>query len=110
MQVIISARQVELADGYRELVEQRLQRLERFESRVARAEVTLLEEKNHWQVEGLLRVDRGGPLYASAQAPDFRTALDRMSDKLERQLRRHHSRRRDHQGPTKDVLLGPEES
>ncbi len=109
MQVIIAARQFELRDGLRELVEDRLERLERFEPRVTRAEVTLLEEKNHCEVEALLKVDRVAPIHARARARDFRTALDRLVDKLSRQLRRHRSRRRDHQGAPKDVPLSPEE-
>lgn len=109
MQVIVSARQFEPHDGLRRLVEERLQRLERFEPRVSRAEVTLLEEKNHCEAEALLSVDRSTPIHARARARDFRTATDRLVDKLSRQLRKHHSRRRDHQAVPRDARPSPEE-
>lgn len=108
MQVIISARHFEPSDRLRRLVEERFSRLQRFEPRVARAEVTLLDEKNRCQVQALVSVDGSGPIHAQAEARDFRTALDRAVERASRQLRRNHARRRDHQAAPKEVPLGPE--
>jgi ribosomal subunit interface protein len=43
MQVIISARHFDVSDALRGLVEERFSRLDRFEERIGRVEVTLLE-------------------------------------------------------------------
>jgi putative sigma-54 modulation protein len=107
MQVIISARHFDVSQSIRELVEERFSRLEKFEERIGRVEVTLLEEKNRYEVQGDLGVDGGGRMYAHAEAADFRTALDRVVDKLGSQLRRNRSRYKDHSA---EKVLPPEES
>ena len=103
MQVIISARHFEVTDRLRQLVEERFSRLERFEPRVSRVEVALLDEKNRREVDAQVSVDGSAPLHAHAEAPDFRTAVDQAVDKLGRQLRKNRSRRRDHQAQPKDI-------
>lgn len=99
MQVIVSARHFEVTDELRGVVESRFGKLTRFEPRLSRAEVALLEEKNRCEVEARVSVDRAGILHARGEAPDFRTAVDRAVDRLERQLKKQRSRRRDHQAP-----------
>lgn len=109
MQVIVSARHFDVTDELREVVESRFAKLVRYEPRVSRAEVTLLEEKNRCEVEASVSVDGGGPMHAHGEAEDFRTAVDRAVERLERQLKRHRSRRRDHQAVPREEML-PEET
>lgn len=109
MQVIVSARHCEVTEQLREVVETQFRRLDRFEPRVSRAEVRLLEEKNRWEVEATVSVERAGLVYASAHAPDFRTAVDRAVDKLSRQLRKVRSRRKDHQATPRDQIVPVDE-
>lgn len=106
--MIISARHFDVSAGLRELVEERFSRLERFEERIGRVEVTLLEEKNRYEVQGDLGIDGGKRVHARAEATDFRTALDKVVDKLGRQLRRNRSRYRDHNADKERFI--PEES
>lgn len=109
MQVIVSARHFDLTSELRDVVDTRFRKLARFEPLVSRAEVTLVGEKNRCEVEATVSVDRAGLLHAHGEAPDFRTAVDRAVDRLERQLKRHHSRRRDHQAVPRDEMpLGEE--
>jgi len=108
MQVIISARHFDVSQSLRELVEERFSRLERFEERIGRVEVTLLEEKNRYEVEGDLGIVGGGRVHAHAEEADFRTALDRVVDKLGRQLRKNRSRYKDHSAD-KEHFPPPEE-
>lgn len=109
MQVIISARHFDVSDRLRSLVEERFSRLSRFEPRVSRVEVALLEEKNRCEVDAQVSVDGSGPVHAHGEAPDFRTAVDQVVDRLGRQLRKSHSRRRDHQARPKDIAVPGEE-
>lgn len=104
MQLIVSARNFDLSDALRQHVDEQFGSLDKYEPRVSRIEVKLLEEKNRRDVEVLCRVDRSGDLHAEGEAGDFRTAIDQASDRLARQLRKVRSRHRDHQGPTNDVV------
>ncbi|MFQ5678629.1 MAG: ribosome hibernation-promoting factor, HPF/YfiA family [Gemmatimonadota bacterium] len=109
MQVIVSGRRFEVTNPLRQVVEERVRRLERFEPRLTRAEVTLLDGKNRCEVEARVSVAREGLMHARAEATDFRTAVDRAVDKLGRQLRRLHARRRSHRGVPKEARLPGEE-
>ncbi|MDT8436414.1 MAG: ribosome-associated translation inhibitor RaiA [Gemmatimonadota bacterium] len=99
MQVIISSRNVEIAEGLRSRIDDRFQRLTRFDPRASRVEVTLAEEKNRSIAEALMSVDGGGPVFAKSEATDARTAVDRLYDKMSRQLRRARKRRIDRKAP-----------
>jgi ribosomal subunit interface protein len=108
MQIIFSARNVEVAETVRRRVEEQFGRLSKFESSITRAEVTLLEEKNRCIAEANLSIDREAPVHGRAEAPDFRSAVDRLSDKLSRQLKKRRSRRRDRKQGT-DLMMAVEE-
>ena len=101
MHVIVSARNYEVTDTLREVVEERFDRLERYEPRATRAEVRLAEEKDGCKVDANISIIGSGNVHASATATDPRTAVDRTIDKLARQLRKRHSRRNDKKGKGK---------
>lgn len=106
MQLIVSARHFDLSDALRKHVHDQFGSLDKYESRVSRIEVTLLEEKNRRDVEVLCSVDRGGNVHAEAQAGDFRTAVDQARDRLVRQLKKIRTQHRDHQGPEDGIPGG----
>lgn len=108
MQVIISARHTNLDDEVREHVEEQFQKLTRFEPRVSRSEVTLWEEGSACIVEAVLSIDGRAPIHATAESDVFRSATDRLVDKLAKQLKRVRARRRDHRGPPLEELLESE--
>jgi len=106
MQLIISARSgTELTDDLREKIEEQFDRLSRYDPRASRAEVTLWEEKQRCLVDAVISIDGRPRLHGEANARAFRTALDRLHDKLTRQLKKERGRRRDHQAPPLEVLL-----
>ena len=96
MQIIISGRNVDVTDGIRAHIEERFERLSRFESRASRVEVTLAEEKTRSIAEAVMSVDGAGTMVAKAEAPEVRTAVDRLYDKLSRRARRERKRRTCH--------------
>jgi len=102
MQLIISTRHTQLSERLREVVEEQFARLERFEPRITKVEVTLLEEKNRCEVEARLSIARAGQLHAHAEAADFRSAVDAVVSKLSRQLKRQRSRSRQHKVAEKE--------
>ncbi|MEE9206781.1 MAG: ribosome-associated translation inhibitor RaiA [Gemmatimonadota bacterium] len=103
MQVIISGRHTTVSPGLRQYIEEHFSKLSRYEKDLVRVEVTLLEERARFLAEAELSVRKAGPVHAEAEGPEARSALDRLHAKLRRQLRKSRSRRREHQGPSKEV-------
>ncbi|MCL7972298.1 MAG: ribosome-associated translation inhibitor RaiA [marine benthic group bacterium] len=95
MQIIISARHVELTDSLKEYIEERFSRLSRFDERVSRIDVTVTEEKKRCRVEANVSRGKRPPAHASAETPDFRSSVDRVQEKLTRQLKSRREKTRD---------------
>jgi ribosomal subunit interface protein len=98
MDVVVKGRGTKVTDRIRGSAEHKLSRLERMEPRVTRINVEVIAEPNPRQggakrVEAALETARK-TFRAHAQAADVDSAFDRLVDKLERQLRDHHSKRR----------------
>jgi putative sigma-54 modulation protein len=110
MQIIISGRHVELTDSLRQLIDERLRRLNRFAGGVSRLEVTLSEEKKRCLVEANAVPKRGAAVHASAEATDFRTAVDRLYEKLSRQLKARREKVREHKASTESRVVAAEEA
>jgi putative sigma-54 modulation protein len=109
MDISMTARHFELNDSLREHVQSRFSRLDRYNQRASRVEVTLTEEKRQKRVEARAAVDGDIDIHAEAVAEDFRSAVNRVSDKLVRQLKRRQERRRDHQAPRLNEEIQPQE-
>jgi ribosomal subunit interface protein len=98
MDVVVKGRGTKVTDRIRDSAEHKLGRLQRMEPRVTRIEIEVIAEPNPRQggakrVEAALETARK-TFHAHAQAADVESAFDRLADKLERQLRDHHSKRR----------------
>ena len=105
MQLIISGRNIDIDDGLRSHIEEQFERLSRYEPGASRAEITLREEKSGCTAEAVLSIDRRPPIHGQATADGYRTAIDRLQDKLARQLKKARGRRRDHKAPKLETLL-----
>jgi ribosomal subunit interface protein len=103
MDVVVSSRQCEVSERFREHVEDKLSRLEKHDHRIIRVEVLLERERNARQPERQVRVEltaksRGPVLRAEAAAEDKMAALDLALDKMSAQMRRASDRRKVHRG------------
>jgi len=101
--IVVKGRNVEVPDHYRQLVSEKITRLERYDSKVIRVDVELSHEPNPRQSPVCQRVEitcksRGPVVRAEAAAEDFYSALDTAIGKLESRLRRAADRRRVHHG------------
>lgn len=74
-------------------------RLAKYDPRVGAAEVIYEEEKRVRKVEVVLSVDRSEPVVAHGEGEEFRTALDKVVDRLSRKLKRLRSQANSHHGP-----------
>ncbi len=98
MDVVLKGRGTRITDHLRGVAEHKLSRLQRMEPRVTRIEIQVTTERNPRQggtkrVEAALDTARR-TFRAKAQAVDVESALDELAEKLERQLRDHHTKRR----------------
>jgi ribosomal subunit interface protein len=103
MDVVVSSRQCEVSERFREHVEDKLARLEKHDHRIIRVEVLLERERNSRQPERQVRVEltaksKGPVLRAEAAAGDKMAALDLALDKMSAQMRRAADRRKVHRG------------
>jgi putative sigma-54 modulation protein len=99
LRVQIAARHCDIPDSVRQRTEEQINRLAKYDPRVSAAEVIYEEEKRTKRVEVILSVDRTDPVVAHGEGEEFRTALDKVVDRLSRILKRQRSQANSHQGP-----------
>ncbi|HXV85536.1 MAG TPA: HPF/RaiA family ribosome-associated protein [Gemmatimonadales bacterium] len=100
MQTTITARhRGDVPEDLRELARDLLGRLSQIAVRPHRAQVVFDTDHGRKVVEVQVSLPRGQVCVASAEAGDYRTALDRAGAKLRRQLRRSAGRRQDRKAP-----------
>jgi ribosomal subunit interface protein len=98
MDLSFTGRGVQVTEDIRLTAERKLAPLQRLEPRATGIDIELINE-HHPRVDGLKRVEAAlriprKTFRAEAEADDVPTAIDRVKDKLERQLRDHHGRKR----------------
>jgi len=98
MDMTFTGRGVQVTDEIRGLAEQKLAPLGRIEPRATSLDLEVINEHHPGpdglkRVEAALRIPRK-TFRAHAEADDVPTAIDRVRDKLERQLRDHHGKKK----------------
>jgi len=98
MDMTFTGRGLQVTDTIRGVAEQKLGSLARLEPRATALDLELINE-HHPRMDGLKRVEASlriprKTFRAHAEADDVSTAIDRVRDKLERQVRDHHGRKR----------------
>jgi putative sigma-54 modulation protein len=98
MELTFTGRDLQVTDEIRRTAEHKLTRLERMEPRTVRVDLEFIGE-HHPRPDGLKRIEAAvfiprKTFRAHAEADDVPSALDRVIEKLERQIRDHHGKRR----------------
>ncbi len=98
MDVVVSGRHVEVSEGFKEHVADKIARLEKHDQRLIRLEVKV-EKMTNRQPDRAIRVEltaksRGPVVRAEASAEDKMAALDLALDKMSAQMRRAADRRK----------------
>jgi ribosomal subunit interface protein len=98
MDLTYTGRGLQVTDEMRSSAQHKLARLGRLEPRTTRIDVEFINEHHPKpggvkRVEAALRIPRK-TFFAHAEAGDVPTALDDVAEKLERQLRDHHGKKR----------------
>ena len=108
--MVVTGRNVEVPDHFRNYVAEKLSRLERFDRTIYLFDVELDHEKNRRQRKNCQHVEitakgRGPVVRGEACADSFYAALESAVGKLERRLRKSKDRRKIHYGDKTPVSL-----
>lgn len=95
MQLNITGHHIEVTPALRDRLSSKMQRLERHFDHVTQAHVVLTVEKLRHKAEATLNVARG-QLHAEATENDMYAAIDALMDRLDRQIRKHKTKLKNH--------------
>ena len=95
MQINLTGHHVELTPPLHDYVNTKMERLERHFDHVTDVHVVLSVEKLRHKAEATLHVS-GGTLFADAVQEDMYAAIDSLTDKLDRQVKKHKEKLTDH--------------
>lgn len=95
MHIDITGHHVEITDSMRDYVTGKFERLERHFDMVTKTHVILTVEKNRQKAEATIHL-KGVDIYADSEDEDMYTAIDSLTDKLDRQIKKHKEKLTDH--------------
>lgn len=95
MQVVVTGHHVEVTDSMRTYVEKKLERIVRHFDHVIDVHCILTVEKLQQKAEAHLKV-RGNDIHAYAEHSDMYAAIDALSDKLDRLVKKRKDQMKDH--------------
>ena len=96
MRVRIATRRCDVPEAVMTRTNEQVEKLVRFDPRLASAEVVFRIEGHVKRAEGVLSVDGDEPVIAHGEGQDFRLALDQMIDRLSKILRRRRGHLTEH--------------
>lgn len=91
MLIDITSKSIDITPTMRERIEARLAKLEKTQIPLIKPQVIITKEKLLFKVEAKIGVPNG-QLFASDENSDLYAALNNLGQKLERQLRKHHTK------------------
>lgn len=96
MQLTLTGHHIDITPALRSYVEKKLlERLSRHSDQVIDVRCILTIEKLEQKAEATVHV-RGGDIHADAAADDMYAAIDLLSDKLDRSIKKHKEKLTDH--------------
>jgi len=95
MQINLTGHHVDITDPLRTYVDEKFGRLSRHFDHVTDVHVVLSVEKLRHTAEATMHIS-GGKLFADSTEEDMYAAIDSLSDKLDRQIKKHKEKITDH--------------
>lgn len=95
MQINFTGHRMEVTPALRMFTEEKFDRLERHFDKITAINVVFDVEKLRQIAEATVLVAKG-ELHASSESEDMYAAIDSLVDKLDRQLKKHKEKTRDH--------------
>ncbi len=106
MRVQITERHCDVPRDIRERAEAQMEALAKFSPRATAADIVFLEENVTRVVEVIVHIDGEVPVVARADDKEFHSALDKVIERVGRQLREQRELRTDHQAPPRRDRAG----
>lgn len=103
MNLSVTGHHVEVTDALKDYVEEKMAKLERHFDGVTDIHVILSVEKIRQQAEATIDL-AGTKIHAEAENNDMYASIDALTDKLDRQVRKHKEKLRDHHRREKHAL------
>ena len=101
MQINLTGRHVEITPAIRDYLNEKLQRIQRHFENATDIHIILTVEKLEQRAEATLNVS-GNTLHAHSVAADMYASIDSLTDKLDRQVRKHKEKITDHHARESD--------
>jgi len=95
MQITTNGHHLEVTEALQQYVESKLERLNNHHDRITSVHVILSVEHLEQKAEATVHVS-GKDLFADATSEDLYAAIDKLADKLDRQLIKHKEKLRSH--------------
>lgn len=95
MQITINGHHLEVTEALKQYVENKLEKLDHHHDRITSIQVMLSVDKLEHKAEATVHVS-GKDLFADAISEDMYAAIDKLSDRLDRQLIKHKEKLRSH--------------
>lgn len=95
MDITVTGHHVEVTDSLREYVINKFDRLQRHFDNVLDANVILTVEKLEQKAEATIHLT-GNTIFADSVDENMYAAIDSLTDKLDRQIKKHKEKRKDH--------------
>ncbi len=106
MQVMVTFRHVEPSEGLRSYAEEKVQRVHKFLRNPIDAHVTLTVEKQRHIAEVQVNASHL-KITATEETADLYAAIDLAMDKVERQIKKHSEKHKEHKGPGAGAIPEP---
>lgn len=104
MNIVVSGRHLEITQALRSYAEEKIGRFDKYVSNITDAQVTLSVEKKYRQkAEVLLRVN-GMMIQAESITEDIYSAIDEVTEKLEKQVKKYKEKMKDFRKTDKKPL------
>jgi putative sigma-54 modulation protein len=95
MQISITGHHIDVTQALKDYIDNKFSRLERHFDNMTNIHVILTVEKERQKAEATIHISRGN-IYAETENDDMYAAIDRLVDKLDRQLKKHKEKNADH--------------
>lgn len=94
MQISITGRRIELSEKHKDYIHERISQLRKFFDNIMDVHVTLEKEKHREKAEVTIKVN-GVTLHGEEETEDIYSSIDKVADKIERQIKKHKGRLKD---------------
>lgn len=108
MQINLTGHHVEITDSLRQYVNEKIGRLDKHFEKVSNTHVILSVENVRQKAEATVNMS-GNNIFAEATADDMYASIDALADKLDRQVKKHKEKLKNHLHHKPQVIAEPED-